>query len=133
MILDRDRPDFEALCAILRDRVGKERAITKSAIARTLGWPRRKVEHCLEIWRGDFPFLVCACSAGVYLANDADDLTHEYRRRRSYIRAIAATWRALRREAIRRGFRWRGDLFDPPPPRSEFLFPLDEIFPEKNS
>ena len=122
--------DFATVSAILSQHRGIDAAITKDEITRQSGFllpdgrpDRRRTELIIEVYRARFPFMVVGSSAGMYVAASADDLTREYRRRRQYIRSIAAGWRDLRRQAVARGWQWRGGRFVDPP-RSDFLFDL---------
>ena len=125
-----DQSDFATVSAILSQHRGIEAAITKDEITRQAGFllpdgrpDRRRTELVIEVYRGDFPFMVVGSGSGMYVASTADELTREYRRRLQYIRSIAAGWRDLRRQAVARGWQWRGGRFVDPP-RSDFLFDL---------
>lgn len=130
--------DFETVSAILAQHRGPDQAITKDDITQAAGFllpdgrpDRRRTELIIEVYRGRFPFMVVGSSAGMYVAASADDLTREYQRRRKYIRSIAAGWRDLRRQAVARGWQWRGGRFVDPP-RSDFLFDMPPADSSKN-
>lgn len=110
--------DFEAVRDILASHIGPANAITKDRITELAGFrtadgrpDRRRTELIIELYRGDFPFMVVGSGTGMYLARDEEDLNREYARRLSYIKSIAAGWRDLRQQARKRGFYWHKGRF----------------------
>lgn len=117
--------DFKRVRDVLKNHVGKSNSITIDMLAIRAGangehMDRRTCEQILQLYANRFDFVICGSAKGMYVADDPEDLNHEYRSRYSRIKNIAAGWRAKKRKAIVLGFKWENGRFVAAPKQFEF-------------